>query len=186
VGWTGMLSYEIGSSAGGYVPKAFPSALSAQAASIAKLVPDHPHRLLGYDVLLNGETLEIPVRLYFPKLILRTPWCDDSMLLCLGTRHHDGFVRQKCVMQLLQRSDDWAIPYIVQLLGEYVVEIAQVINDALPLLDQAPYQRFIAENASYIATTERRIRSYWSCYYRDAYPDIESYPPYIAFTYLKA
>jgi hypothetical protein len=53
------------------------------------------------------------------------------MLLCLGTRHHDGFVRQECVSRLLERHHGWAIPcwaipYIVQLLGEYVMESRQM------------------------------------------------------------
>ena len=53
-----------------YVPKAFPAALSRRAADVARLIPDYPYRLWGYDVTLKGELLEIPVRLYFPPSIL--------------------------------------------------------------------------------------------------------------------
>jgi len=166
-----------------YVPKAFPAALSWRAAHTARLIPDYPYRLWGYDVRFDGELLEIPVRLYFPPSILGGADA-DGLLLCLGTRHHDGFLRQKCVTQLLERGDEFAVPYIVQLLGEYVVEIARVINDALPNIDLAPYQRFLAENSGYLATTQRRVISYWSCYYRAAYPDLKTYPPYLALLHL--
>lgn len=162
-----------------YVPKAFPAALSLRAADIARLIPDYPYRLWGYDVILNGEQLEIPVRLYFPPELLAGP-DDDSLLLCLGTRHRDGYLRQKCVTQLLERGDEFVVPYIVQLLGEYVVEIAQVINDALARINIEPYRRFLADNPGYFASTQSRVTSYWSCYYRAAYPDITAYPPYIA------
>jgi hypothetical protein len=49
----------------------------------------------------------------------------------------------------------------------------------------APYVRFIADNERYIGTIERRIISYWACYYRQAYPDRKTYPASIAFDYLK-
>ncbi|RZT03995.1 hypothetical protein SAMN05216319_4228 [Duganella sp. CF402] len=168
-----------------YVPKAFPAALSSRAADIARLIPDHPYRLWGYDVLLNGEQLEIPVRLYFPSALMAGPE-DDSLLLCLGTRHHDGYLRQKCVTQLLERGDEFAVPYIVQLLGEYVVEIAHVIYDALPSISIEPYRRFLTDNPLYLATARRRVISYWSCYYRATYPDLKSYPPYMALLHLSA
>lgn len=167
-----------------YVPRAFPAAQSLRAADIARLIPAYPYRLWGYEVSLNGELLEIPVRLYFPPQLLAGS-DNDTLLLCLGTRHHDGFLRQKCVTQLLERGDECAVPYIVQLLGEYVVEIAHVINDALAGMDLAPYQRFLSENPRYLATTRRRVISYWSCYYRTAYPDLNIYPPHIALSYLQ-
>lgn len=178
------LNHAIDTAARIYVPKAFPAALSRRAADTARLIPDYPYRLWGYDVALNGERLEIPVRLYFPPSILSSPDA-DGLLLCLGTRHHDGFLRQRCVAQLLERGDEFAVPYIVQLLGEYVVEIARVINDALASMDITPYQRFFAENPRYLATTERRVISYWSCYYRAAYCDLKTYPPYLALRHLR-
>ena len=72
----------------------------------------------------------------------------------------------------------------MQLLGEYVVEIAHVINDALSNLNIEPYRRFLAGNPRYLATTQRRVISYWSCYYRAAYPNLKSYPPYVALLHL--
>jgi hypothetical protein len=184
-----MPSNSIESIADIYVPKAFPSSLSVQATSTANLIPAYPHRLWTYDVVLDREVLAIPVRLYFPRAVLQAPPPDDdiayTMLLCLGTRHHDGFVREECVSKLLKRGYGWTVPFIVQLLGEYVVEITQVISDALPHVDMAPYVRFIAENEGYMETTGRRITSYWSCYYRHVYPERATYPPRIVFDYLK-
>ena len=43
---------------------------------------------------------------------------DRRILACLGTRHHDGYVRQACRAQILDSGAAWLMPYIVQLAGE--------------------------------------------------------------------
>ncbi|MYS23597.1 hypothetical protein GA0115240_15421, partial [Streptomyces sp. DvalAA-14] len=66
--------------------------------------------------------------------------------------------------------------------GEYVVEILIVIIDELRDL-AAPgnpghlaYRQFIVENPLFFARTQRRVMSYWSCYYRSAWASFRDYP----------
>lgn len=70
----------------------------------------------------------------------------------------------------------------MQLAGEYVLEILEVISRGLPGLstpDSAQrriYGEFIARNPAFFARTERRVVSYWSCYYRWKYGEFGIYP----------
>lgn len=75
----------------------------------------------------------------------------------------------------------WVVPFVVQLIGEYVVEIveaaaATVISEA----SAAEFAGFVRENPAFIATTRRRVVSYWDCYYRSRFPTLESYPAFSA------
>lgn len=105
------------------------------------------------------------------------------------TRHHDGYVRQRHLEPLVAEPGEWVVPFVVQLLGEYVVEIHEaILARLLPILDRSAdareaYRRFVAANPDFIAVTEARIASYWNCYYRDRFvryrrrdPDGPRYP----------
>lgn len=73
----------------------------------------------------------------------------------------------------------WAAPFIVQLIGEYVIEIVEVIASAvstLSELDAARYSQFALENPAFMATTRRRATSYWNCYHRSRFPKLCAYP----------
>lgn len=70
----------------------------------------------------------------------------------------------------------------MQLAGEYVLEIVEVIRRELGGLAVAGsarrslYGEFIARNPEFFARTQRRVVSYWSCYYREDYPAFGNYP----------
>jgi hypothetical protein len=70
----------------------------------------------------------------------------------------------------------------VQLVGEYVLEILDVISRGVPELrgshsaQRRLYGEFIVRNPAFFARTERRVVSYWSCYYRWKYPEFGAYP----------
>jgi hypothetical protein len=87
-----------------------------------------------------------------------------------------GFLREQCVAQLLLNPTPWTAPFVVTMLGEYVVEIVLRIEAALiradtaaPLADDAVYAAFAGENSAFMATTTRRAISYWNVYYRLRY-----------------
>ncbi|MCC2960692.1 hypothetical protein LK540_09675 [Massilia sp. IC2-278] len=151
---------------------AFPAALRPCAVRVAAgLAAGDPHPpRYNFAVSLGGETLAIPTRVYYaPERVaqaIAAPGMDGLIALCLGTRHHDGFLRERCLRRLLDERRDWIVPFVVQLVGEYVAEIVQLIEDALPRLDAAAYGRFLLENPRFLATTERRVVSYGY-----AYPD---------------
>ena len=68
----------------------------------------------------------------------------------------------------------------MQLLGEYVVEIAHVIVTALRDGYVAGLAQFVIDNPLFMATTRRRVVSYWNCYYRRQFPSLHDYPAHIA------
>ncbi len=140
----------------------------------------HPPRY-AFKVNCDHETLQIPYRLYYgPDLLRRTlsdaQGIDKLLLACLGTRHYDGYLRHECLTDLLGSEDSWLTPYIVQLAGEYVVEIADDVAHGIVLRDNSLLAVFARENPNYLATLGRRITSYWSCYHRKAYPNRKDYP----------
>jgi hypothetical protein len=158
---------------------AFPAAL---AGTMAQLLPAlgssraHP----PFAVWQNGEALLIPTRTYYDReqLLACTQLAGDAGIaaLCLGTRHHDGHLREHCVAQLLRQERAWTVPFVVHLCGEHVLEIVERIGAALPAWNAQALARYLRDNPAYVDTLERRSISYWSCYYRGRYPVWEDYP----------
>jgi hypothetical protein len=154
---------------------AFPAQLVAQAQAVAwHLGPDGARRPLScFAVRLDGESLFIPERVYYavPALMAATQAGGNVGLiaLCLGTRHHDGFVRERCLRQLLDAREAWTVPFVVRLAGEYVAQIVALIEERLPSLDATLYGKFLRENPGFLATTERRVTSYWYAYQHAGY-----------------
>lgn len=158
--------------------QAFPAAL---AGTLAQLLPAlgsgraHP----PFAVYQNGEAVLIPTRTYYDREQLltctRLPGDVGVLALCLGTRHHDGHVREACSRQLLLQERAWTVPFVVHLCGEYVLEIIEAIGAALPAWNAQALARYLRENRAYVDTLERRAVSYWNCYYRRRYPAWEDY-----------
>jgi hypothetical protein len=74
------------------------------------------------------------------------------LALCIGSKHWDGYIREECVRGLAAVGRPWVVPFVVQLIGEYVVEIveaaaATVISDA----SSAQFAEFARENPPFIA-----------------------------------
>jgi hypothetical protein len=61
------------------------------------------------------------------------------------------------------------IPYILQLAGEYVVEIISEIYNNIEKIDGVLLREFIQDNREFVNLTESRITSYWNEYYRCEY-----------------
>ena len=159
--------------------RAFPAALAPRVDAVAgRLALDQPRIPPHcFAVRLHGEELFIPERLYCePEALLaatRTEGIEGAIALCLGTRDHDGFVREHCVRRLLGERHDWVVPFdvpfVVRLVGEYVAQIVAAIEAALPDLDTAAYGRFLRDNPRFLDTTERRVISYWYAYQHVGY-----------------
>lgn len=162
---------------------AFPARLRAAVRAAAATVATgerHPPRD-AFVLKLDGETLAIPYRLHYDPDLLRRELASsqaDAMriLLCLGTRHDDGHVRQECLRQLLADESSWLTPYLLQLAGEYVVEIAADVAAAIGARNPAALRAFAVENPAYLAALGSRVTSYWNCYHRQAYPERGRYP----------
>ncbi|MDM1298334.1 hypothetical protein HXZ94_07440 [Empedobacter falsenii] len=96
--------------------------------------------------------------------------------LSLYTRHHNGYIREIAIIAFMQKFPMESIPYIVQLLGEYVVEIHLRILENMTPEQKNWLQEFLQENPRYAQTIQSRIASYWDCYYRSQYPKLRDYP----------
>ncbi|QOV11857.1 hypothetical protein [Viridibacillus arvi] len=174
--------------------KAFPTELKEDVSRVLSMIKqsnklDFSSR---FEVNFSGSKLIIPERIYMnePSLLQYNTLTDRQQVVlnCLFTRHHDGFIREEHLKKIINQCNDynWIIPYIIQLTGEYVIEILQVINDNLDSIDKSIIKEFIAENATFYNTIESRVISYWNCNYRSKYPAITDYVGYEIIEYFNA
>ncbi len=135
---------------------------------------------------MEGEKLLIPYRIYNPEpseaFLAELDALERLLLACLYTRNHDGFVRQRNLAPLLSSDEPWVIPFIVQLLGEYVIDIcediAEFTNTTLRTRKtmRRNFVSFFEHNPEFIALTESRATSYWDCYHRTRHTSCATYP----------
>jgi len=154
----------------------FPSYLNEDIDSIEKILDfSSKHQTyMPFDIVFEKDVLNIPARIYtderqlnnLSKLTSR----QKEIVYCLYSRHHDGFVREKCLKKFVTSSNLFTAPYILQLLGEYVIEIIDVIYLNRENIDHDNLVAYILENPDHYERTKQRVYSYWNCYYRKAYP----------------
>jgi hypothetical protein len=174
---------------------AFPADLATEVRPFAQALPYtrlHPAGI--FDVRVQGEHLTVPYRLYNPEpaedVTGRLSPMQAKILHCIYTRHHDDHVRQRHLNQIIDTTEPWIIPFVVQLVGEYVLDIVITIKRALADVDQPgthhheTYGRFTAANPDFLFLTSQRVASYWDCYYRHRFPR-RDYPGYVFIDFLK-
>jgi hypothetical protein len=159
---------------------AFPPSLAGQAGPLADaMVLDgatlSPH---SFQVIVRPHTIAVPERLYFEQdglalarggpaaVSAPVQYSTGDLASCLLTRHHIGYVRQHALNQVLLLREPWAVPFIVRLVGEYVIEIIEQIDEAFGGLSVEGLGAFVADNPAFIQLTRARVVSYWDCYYR--------------------
>jgi hypothetical protein len=121
-----------------------------------------------FAVQVERQTVLIPARLHFASDRLALTETDEAWCFAraLQARSSDGFERQRAARDLLMDLPPWAAPFILTLIGEYVVEILQDISAAMtPEVEQA-LGAFIVQNEAFWSTIKRRVTSYWNVYYR--------------------
>lgn len=180
-----------------WVVAAFPAALRPDATEVAQVLPPHDNRWGPstytatsdtVHVVLDGEVLAFPTRIYHGVLPADTSFVmslSPVVTACAYTRHHDGHVRQRALRMLLDGPcalQPWAVPYVVKLVDEYVVEIVDDVATFLTEVDvqgspqQRAYGRVLAQNPEMLRLLRARATSYWDCYYRRRHPRLEDYP----------
>lgn len=159
----------------------FPVRLRESVQTALRIVPEGPHSPTSNDVgpiLLRGESVRIPSRVYFPvpapSQTSGLSEVERRIVECIYTRHHDGRVRQRYLEAVLSADEAWVAPFVVQLLGEYLLEILQVLgrND----LRRPSIVAFAAENPAFMFLTRQRAISYWNCYHQHRFPKRRDYP----------
>lgn len=143
-----------------------PSALRAGRRVVWRL--HQKDRISRFAAQVENQTVQIPERLYFASDGLWLAKSDEAWLFAraLQTRSADGFLRQRAVRDLLVDLQPWGAPFIVKLIGEYVIEILEDVSAAMtPELDLT-LGEFIVQNLTFWNITKRRVTSYWNAYYR--------------------
>jgi hypothetical protein len=160
---------------------AFPEALRSDVSVVADLMGGSNATDRGLQVVVQGESLNIPYRIYDDPdetLFACLNEIQAIVYACLLTRHHDGHVRQRQIERLAASSEPWVAPFVMQLCGEYVIEILDAVEAHLSSMDQHTYGAFFRENSLFFQRTHDRMISYWDCYYRWLY---KREPDYVGF-----
>jgi hypothetical protein len=183
--------------------RAFPARLAPVVTDVVKALPEAPwpplesvtennNRRSWPGLVVAAEPVVIPDRIYNPSPRFWRPLGHLGKLVVAGiySRHHDGFVRQRWLGMLLDADEPWVAPFIVQLLGEYVIEICYDIErcarSELPAHSalRQHLSAFLADNPCFAELTRQRAISYWAEYYRDQHPSQDTYPPLAALSIL--
>jgi hypothetical protein len=147
---------------------AFPVAVRDDATRLASALPHPDLTAHTFQVLVGEELVRIPYRIYHDVTRIDLGSFNTSqieLLDCLLTRHHDGYVREENLRKILGRNHQWVPPFVLQLVGEYVIEILAAIRDGLGNLDHELYRAFLISNPHFFKLTKQRVVSYRACYY---------------------
>jgi hypothetical protein len=159
---------------------AFPFAwkgLAIQAEQSLAPFVDDTYRKGSMFVQIGNSDVYIPKRLHFPGLDSKSNLTDLPLgAKALLTRSTDGFIRETALKEIVGVQQLWAPPFVTLLMGEYVIEIVERIADSMESLDRALYSNFVRENRKIMQILRQRAASYWDCYYRHSYPNLNSYP----------
>lgn len=156
---------------GRMLAEGFPDSVAATATiagtAVAGLLSDRQWTE-RFCVTVEGQTILVPSRLHFASHCLTLPPTDPAWLLARAsqTRSNNGFERQRAVQDLMADVRPWAAPYIITLIGEYVVEILDDIDTALTVDAEQTVASFLIANPAFWDTIKHRVASYWNAYYR--------------------
>lgn len=184
--------------------RAFPLSLRSSLADVLDRLPPTAYPPSGpitssnsrdwTQLTVQGDPVVIPRRIYNSTPATELVQEDSEARLaidCLYTRHHDGFVRQSALRRVLASAEHpWTVPFVLQLLGEYVIEICDDIErfaETQLTIRRGWAQQvrsFADENPEFIVLTRQRATSYWQCYYRGPHLCRGTYPGLRALTLL--
>ena len=161
---------------------AFPNELAGDVEIVISRLPPPNLPTSSADVgpvRISGEPIRIPCRVYVDEpsaaTILSFTDTQRAILSCIYTRHHDGFVRQRHLKNIGSCAFPWSVPFVVQLVGEYVLEILEEIDANLSRVEVDNVASFVRENGPFMQLTGCRVVSYWNCKFRPAYPRMHNH-----------
>lgn len=173
-----------------FLESIFPAYLHDDAIAVSKVITpsqhaptfDADHDQAIRTVRVGSDTVNLVRRVYNPEVDPEIFWknltaTQRNMLSCFYSRSHNGYLRERYLNELMKLEDDWVAPFVMQLIGEYVIETAIIINNAsAQLLAKNSYLEFIKNNSEFLTLLRQRATSYWDCWHRSSYPDLSSYP----------
>jgi hypothetical protein len=130
----------------------------------------------GESVVIGEEKFEIPDRIYYnpPYSLTNSKFTqkEREILNCIFSRHNDGYIRQKAIQNIIGADNNWTIPYIVRIIGEYVIEILNDIENNFEIINKSNLTSFVRQNPAFYNRARARVSSYWGCYFRRQFPEI--------------
>lgn len=172
--------------------RAFPASIHNDVSFVLERMPSEGsvHTVAIGPVSIRGESLTIPSRIYHDEpgsvSVSAVQTRHKVILDCIYSRHHNGFVREKHLRSLIHSTEFFVPPFVVQLLGEYVIEMQQFLAEHIDRFKEEPYATFVAENPAFMELTRKRIISYWDCYYRRVTRNYRDFVGYKVWTVLTA
>jgi len=132
------------------------------------------------EVTYQGKRLSFPYRVYYSIDLVDEAimGSGDSSIVaaCLGSRHKDGFLRQRCVEALLRHPRPWSAPYLMEALDERPVQILEAVAGQIPPELLSPLANFAVENEPRFLSLCYRSVSLWNEFYR--YPGAGVHVPW--------
>jgi hypothetical protein len=129
-------------------------------------------------IVSDNEKVQVPYRLLIDEVpeIKSLSLVQKMILNCIYSRSTNGYVREKHIQAILQEDlPNWAMPFILKISDEYVVEILELTYSSLKEKDNSKIQEFCQINKSYLKYAYARMISYWNCYYRKEYKNLNKY-----------
>jgi hypothetical protein len=122
------------------------------------------------EVTYNAKTLRFPSRVYYASDLVDAAIIESGdgaiVAACLGSRHKDGYLRQRCIEVLLGNPRPWAAPYLVEALDERPVQILHAIAGGIPDDLLPDIGAFVIANEARFLWLCRRCVSLWNEFYR--------------------
>jgi len=176
------MSQENEGSYGRLLTAAFPPALAADVSIVEARLQTFRAAEGVHELQLASAAVAIPDRVYLVNVgpgAELTP-AQQRILDCIHTRDHDGRVRRAHVERLVEAAevsvDEWVCPFVLLLLGEYVVEIIERIAANVERLDRATWAPFLARNQRLVSEVRQRAESYFDSYYRERFDSFAAHP----------
>lgn len=76
---------------------------------------------------------------------------------------------------LIREIPNWAVPYILKVCDEYVIEILELVYRSIKNIDTSIYESIYSFNPEQLRLSYQRVISYWNEYYRRQYPKFNDY-----------
>ena len=138
-----------GSDYGKRLLRAFPSIVSHDVQKVLKQIKCDSEDQISepYHVEIGIERLDIPQRVYFENVSIlsrsQLSKKEKNILDCIYSRHHDGRIREKALRKIILVDEEWVAPFVLKLVGEYVIEILDLIYENLLKVNKSTYKDFI-------------------------------------------
>ena len=138
-------------------------------------------------IILQNEEITLTGRIFFnePNVQIESQLTETQkqILNCIYCRHFDGYIREKRLRNLILIDHFWVLPFKLQLLGEFVIEILDELNKHITEENASHFKRLILENKKYWLQTKSRMVSWWDADYR--FPNHKKLNDYIGTKIMK-